>query len=558
MPGLLFLHSGDRHARRVFEHEKRGDWSRALPLVLEKHGYLAFESHDVAAFDPRLLPTFDCALITRLPADAWSAELTRALAESGRPALLERPAAAGLHDRLGISSIEPRPHDALRLLGFSAELRAEAAALGRGLGGRLEPDRTRFVERDPSIDWRSLPDVPLTEAVADRWAARPWGCESWSVASDADVLSDWIADGNERRPAIVRRGRLYASSFDLLAALGYAHTAPPWGPGEFRSSPRTLELEHLLLTIVDLMYRDAGAVRARVRPWPSGHEWALTVRHDFDRAMSARRVAAVVDRHSAAGTAATWYWRARHLGGSRPVRWLSRENRRAVRVVAEAADHEVALHTERLWAGAAEELALLETTIGTRPLGTTAHGDPTCFRFQGAPNVLWAERHGLLYTELIQHGHMHPHRFAALDEDGLVVLLNVICLPHHESLDRSARGGDANVDRLAAAAGRFATVGGMLQVMNHPDINQSELFEVLEGYPIDGRLDLTAAQAATWWRASHTERLSVVADGAGGFRLRSVDGVRDLSVELAYPDGERSIETVSLPPADVVVIHTGR
>jgi hypothetical protein len=162
---------------------------------------------------------------------------------------------------------------------------------------------------------------------------------------------------------------------------------------------------------------------------------------------------------------------------------------------------------------------------------------------------MWAERRGLLYTELIQHAHHQPHRFAALEEDGTIGALSVIMLPHHESLDRTSVDGDADVARVVRAGEMFARTGGLLQVMNHPDINQDELFEALDRLPRAGRLDWTAARAADWWRRTHAlDRLRISAVSARAFELTAVGPVEDLAVELLDPGRSRRVRLVSLEP----------
>ncbi len=248
-----------------------------------------------------------------------------------------------------------------------------------------------------------------------------------------------------------------------------------------------------------------------------------------------------MEAHAAAGTRATWYWRSRHLerpGDGLRAELARRRARAALAVVAGAPGQEVAHHTERLWDGAEREEATIATAAGRPVAGTCAHGDPDCFRFQGAPNVLWAERRGHLYTELIQQAHLHPHRFAALRPDGEIAA-GAICLPHHESLDRSSREGDDNAEQVLGRADAFVAAGGLLQVMNHPDINVAALFALLAQLPREGRWDCTAEEAARWWRRSHAyDAVRIVRDERG----RPVVTGRELEgvvLELLEPDGSR-------------------
>jgi len=545
MPGLLFLHGGAEEARRVFREEERGCWSAALPLVLEKHGCLdlvevsddelgaSLQSEDVA-----------CVLVARLTAERAESGVISRLLESERPLLIDGPVPSELHGRLGITAASPLIKEGS--VGIASKWLANAArAYGYPAGGRVGPPIVREVDRHDRTDWDRL-DVPITAAQAKAWRSLSWDAEAWSVSPDTEVLATWTPPGGKPSPAIIRRGALTATAFSLFAILGQAHTSEPWNHGEYRSSLRSTGLETLLLALVDDLHRQAGIVRARVLPWPRGARWVLNVRHDFDRFLGPAPVAEALRRHQEAGTAATWYWRARHLRlGLRARRW---SGNLALRLVEESDRHEVALHTEQMWDVAADrERRAIERVAGHRVLGSCAHGDPACFRFQGAPNLLWAEREGLRYTELIQHSHHHPHRFAALRDDGLIEPLRLVAMPHHESLDKSASGGDAEVARILRAAEQFARTGGLLQAMNHPDINQDELFEALRGISRAGRLDWTAARAADWWQRTHVrDALEVVARSATDFRIRSGSAIEGLVIELLHPSGERRLRLVNL------------
>ncbi len=538
----------------MIERERRGYWSPALPIVLEKNGYLGVESHPPSAVsDTGFLRAFDCGIVARLQADSWRDELIEALLRSERPLLLEPPLPRRLLQELGISSAEPLapPLPDLTLSITDAGIAERAGSFGYRTGGRIGPPRSHQGPGEQRNDWSALGTVPLEPDQAAAWREPGYDVEQWTLEADVELLAEWRNEQTgERHPAVVRRGRLIAASFSLAAFLVRAHTAEPWYRGERRLAHRYTGIEHLLLALIDELHASAGSVRARVQPWPSGARWALNIRHDFDRPLARSRVAEIVSRHDQLGTAATWYWRARHLrAGLRRVspRRAHREGNAAIREVVRAPRQEVAHHTERLWAGAEREQRTIEALAGRRIRGASSHGDPACFRFQGAPNVLWAEQQGLLYTELIQHSHFQPHRFPVLASDGIVSPLNVICLPHHESFDRSTAPGDFAMEKLAAAPETWAPVAGMLQVMSHPDINIDPLFELLAGMTNDGRLDWTAERCAEWWRRTHViDQFELRALGGGRFACRSRKGVEGVVLELRSPDGTTTLHTLDL------------
>jgi hypothetical protein len=283
----------------------------------------------------------------------------------------------------------------------------------------------------------------------------------------------------------------------------------------------------------------------------------MHIRHDVDRAPKPRTLRAAVARHHRSGTCATWYWRTRHLKLRRGSPVAGHEGNQALRVVADADCHEVALHTEALWQrpGDTRERETLETVLGERILGSSAHGDPACFRFQGAPNLIWAEQQRLLYTEMISHAHSHPHRAALLCRDGRIELTHTVCLPHHASFDRSMKSGDALPEQVRAEADRICSRAGLLQILSHPDINLDELFELLASLPREGRWDIPAWGAMQWWTATHVDQaiaLSTRADGA--LMLASLHEVAGLQIELRDPDGSSRLQVLSMAPGDRCVL----
>jgi len=559
---ILLIDAGADFACEVYEREGRGEWAQAMPLVLEKLGYLGLETAGPAALaDPRSWERHAAILVPRLPAGAWSPRAV-ALAGSGRAQLLVELPPRELRDRLGILTAEPAGRDGV-VTATDAELAAAVEASSTTTNAYLQSPRSRPVDRVEGLGWDEL-GVPIGAEQAERWRAPGWDAERWSLSAEAQVLAEWRDAGGagESRPALVRRGPLLAASFSFFGFLGQQTTIQPFAGAEHLIWTRPFALEAMLAALLDEMHRRARVPRPRIMPWPEGVEWALNVRHDFDRAQSRGQVGRVLAVHAEAGTAATWYWRARHVGGSRSaadrVRSRGSDGAAVARMVAGAPRQEVALHTELLWLSAEAERRALERATGRPAFGTSAHGDPNCFRWQGAPNVLWAERHGFDYTEFISHSHLHPHRFAALRADGTIEPSRIVCLPHHESLDRSTTPGDANVEGVLAAAESYRRAGGLMQVLNHPDLNLAELAEVLRDLPDEGRLDWTAAEAASWWRRTHVLselRLDHYEDGR--VTLTSARGVRGAVLELLLPDGARRRYSLHIEAGGSVTVGGG-
>jgi ubiquinone/menaquinone biosynthesis C-methylase UbiE len=549
---ILLVSGGDDFAREVYAREGAADWAQAMPLVLEKLGYLDFATAGPEALaDERTWRLPRVVLVARVPPEAWSPGAV-ALAAGGRArALIELPPPS-LHAALGIEQAGPAPQDGV-VAALADDLREAISASTTWSSTRLEPPQSREVPRDRGLDWDRL-GVPIAPEQAERWRALGWRVERWAAHADATVLAEWVrTDGDaERWPAIVGRGRLRAACFSIFGYLGQQTTVQPFEGPEYINWPRSTALEVLLSELLDRMHQEAGIARARVLPWPDGARWVLGVRHDYDRELSAVEIDRILTLHRRAGSAATWYWRSRYLDGN----GIPGSERDVVaRRVDRTGGQEVAHHTEQLWRGAEEEQRAIERAIGRAVSGTCAHGDPNCFRWQGAPNLLWAERAGLSYSEFISHAHPHPHRFCALRDDGTLEHSRVLCLPHHVSLDRSMTPGDAAVDEIVAASEEYVRTGGMMQILSHPDINIEPLFELIERLPSAGRLDLTARDAADWWRRSHVrDELQIVQQPDGAVTLSSRHGVRGLTLEVLRPDGSRPRHVVEIDPGGSIVI----
>jgi hypothetical protein len=522
MPGILFVRGGDDHAGTILRAERRAYWSAALPVVLEKHGYLALdESGPEALEDPVTFDEYDVVLVARLGHDQLGTAFLERVRGGRGGVIAEGPLPPIVENALGVErAAELSPYGALTIA--DEQLARIASHFGTTPGGALTETSARPITRNPAYDWRSAAPSLLTEDQAAAWGAPAWDVVEWTAKRDPRTLAVWRTRGSaSSSPAIVQHGRLVGCSFGLFAFLAQRHTSEPFPPGEHRSADRTLGLEAALLALLDLMYVQCAGVRVRVKPWPNGTTWGLSVRHDVDRPLSLRDARVALRRHAKAGTAATWYWRSANAPSA------------ALTCVGADARHEIALHTERMWGpGGDAERACVEAAVGRRVRGASVHGSPQSFRFQGAPNVLWAEGQGLLYTELIQQGQLHPHRFPVLLADGTIRILDVLCLPHHVSFELTSRGSSHEAERLKASWHQWAKAGGLLQVMNHPDRHPRRLFRFLRTLPSEGRLDCTAEGASDWWRRTHVQ---------GGLRIQPRPG--------------RSVVVVAKAPVHGVVLE---
>jgi hypothetical protein len=528
-------------------------WSGALPLVFEKHGHLAVETAGPSALsDPETYERHAVVVVTPQPPAAWTDAAQDALLAGTGHVVLEAPLPERVRTALGVTRARPQKPE-VSITVNDGRLRKRCALYGVATGGQMAPVKYKQVDRDSRLDWAALPDVPLSPDVADAWRRTTWTVEKWTVTEGLEVLATGRRSaGDTPFPAIVRRGRLVGIAVGLLEYVSRLQTSEPSLGGDWPTSPRGVGLETLVMALVDLVFAASGLARLRVRPWPHGARWAMSVRHDVDRPITVGEVQELLAAHRRVGSAATWYWRARHAVPRRRLMPRQSLGRSPLRTVAATPGHEVALHSEKFY-GDRGERRTVERQLGAPVVGVCAHGAPDCFRYQGAPNVLWAQREGLLYTELIQHAHFHPHRFATLQENGVAVIDQLVCLPHHVSFDRGMKPGQTYAEQVLGDAERMRAGGGFFQLMNHPDLHRTELFETLASIPTHDCFVATAQCVADWWLRSHTG-VRATADQSEAWSVVSEHPVAGLTFEVLAPDGYVTTTGADLAPGQQLTI----
>lgn len=511
--------------------------------MLEKHGYV-----DVTVAEPEALAdnaawnAHDLVLVAPLGSPQATEQAIEQARKSRTPTFVDGADAQALEtSKLGIRDRGPLVLP-LNLAGLDPDVVDMAPTGAPTPGGRLEAPQLEAHATEPSLHWTHVPSVPLHADQARTWAAPPPPARRWEVDGKARVIAEFRPDGTEAgSPAIVQRDGVTLCAFELFDFLVRSFTcAPATGAGRW-IPPSTGELESLLLGLLDAMYREANAVRARVKPWPSGIRWVRTVRHDVDQPVGVDRVRAVLDAHRTQRSAATWYWRAKPRRSARRTTLEPRELV-AAGLIADQPRHEVGLRAELPWLGGAGEREVVEAATGGVLRGCSFYeGRGDAFGWQGAPSVLWADKQGFAHTELPGSTHWHPHRFATISSDGQVDALNVLCLPAPLPGTAAAKTGEGAILPTRVALDAY------IPVALEPHIEPTEISALLDRMPTDGRADWTAAEVADWWRRTHTGGVRVQRDKTG-FELTGSHEIENLVVELLRPDGEKVEHVVSLAP----------
>ncbi len=535
MAGILFVAPSRDAQRAVFSEQGRGLWSAALPAVLEKHGYLAIESAEQDALaDIDRLAGYDVVLVAQGPDDPWVDGRLGVVRERGVGLLLDGPPTPSARAELGIAGVEEITEPGTVQV-RDRSLRVAAERFGTPTAGRIAMPLERSTGQRAGPQSGSAPELPITSEQAAAWNAQPWDAEAWSHAAGGRVLMDWVgADTSQRSAAVVQWNNVVACSFGLFAFLAYAHSIGPIPAGQSQAASRSIGVEAALLGIIDLLHQQRNAVRLRVRPWPRGTRWVVSVRHDIERGGAGSVRAAVKEDPDLA----TWACAPR--GGADAAK------------AAAQAGHEVALLARDPWrAEGGSELSELEHELsGVSVRGAVASHALGAFGFRGAPNVTWAARERLLYTELLGRGHLHPHRFPALAADGAIQILEPVCVPWYENLAALV----SDPERIERAVALWSAAAGLLQLRVGPDAAEQRWLPRVRDFELRGASRWTIADAATWWRRSHDlTRIGVRALGGGRFALRAREPVDGLVTELLHPDGSVSEHAIDVGQDECVV-----
>ena len=270
-------------------------------------------------------------------------------------------------------------------------------------------------------------------------------------------------------------------------------------------------IEHLLGCIVDDLQIRASGRAVRIRPWPAGRDFALSIRYDVDRPVSSARVSDLVELQ-------------RRRCGDECGSWFLLSD---------------AEHSE----GVASSLADTDQEIGRHACdldreefpeaGVTVHSSQRSRYWEGRRSVELLAAGGADYGESMLFTARIPRRAWLGD-----VAASTWCTPLHFPLEGTVDQADLDYfDRQRPAFDRILRHGGHLVIGAHPDCEPA-LLEML-----CDRLDLRRGWTAPVGRIVDRVRL-LATDAAPEFRFRggriearSKRPIDQLVVEVEDPAG---------------------
>jgi hypothetical protein len=261
--------------------------------------------------------------------------------------------------------------------------------------------------------------------------------------------------------------------------------------------PTVHAIEHLFGCIVDDLQRRASGRVIRCRPWPSGHDFAVSIRYDADRPLHPGRIERLVDLQ-------------RRRFGRECGSWFLLKN----------ASHSKELLSTLTATG--QELGhhacdLERESFGG--LGVAVHSSQRSRYWEGRRSILALDRGDALYGEAMGFTAMFG-RFAWLGD----ATAGVWCVPLHFPLEGEVAQSDLSYFRREwEAFDRLRRLGGHLIIGAHPDCDPELLEHLCD------QVDLRAGWAAP---ISEVMRRLRLLGAEGAIKVR----IRDGEIEVRTPN----------------------
>jgi len=347
------------------------------------------------------------------------------------------------------------------------------------------------------IRFRNPKEQPDTYSSPQKraWKAQPWFVENNS-GYDGEVRAI-LRNGSEEEPALVSKGSLTVSSFQLLSFVVHYHTMHPLNE-PFCDCPsfHAQFIESMLIKTLLSMASEGGIYMPLLAPWPFGYRYCMTIRHDVDRIPDEETFSKLLEFETDNRLGVSWFWIPTRVNS----RYMARIKDRGF---------ENGLHAMHL-ARKREEIAAVESALpsGMKVYGESYHGGGGGDYWRGPSSVMDATEAGLHYSELSSNLPVLPSTgFPMMKKDGTIYLSRIVGLTNLCSVDEGVRRRTMNLIDFESIR-QMANSGAYLTILNHPDINFEELCRWVEHTPQKGRLNWTCARVARWWRVTH-DRSSV-------------------------------------------------
>jgi len=252
-----------------------------------------------------------------------------------------------------------------------------------------------------------------------------------------------------------------------------------------------------------------GLPAIRIKPWPAGYDWAISIRYDVDRAMSSKAVANIIriQKEWFNAGCGSWYFLEKAEHNDKTTGLLKGWNQERA--------HHARHHSEK----------------AARNMGATAHSAADSEYWCGGHTIEGLEASQALYGEAMLSSFPLP-RPGWLGGN----ITDIWLTPLHYPLEGSTKETTVNYfdQRLASFRQQIAS-GGLVIIGSHPDCNQDILDEVLERENLEKVWAVPVVQAVERVKALYSVgniTVQVSCENVNAIHLLSTHTLADVVVEV--------------------------
>ncbi len=311
-----------------------------------------------------------------------------------------------------------------------------------------------------------------------------------------DQISDWkvlayVREINNGKyyPAILSNGTIILSGLPIIDISVEKMVMPACPDGYYAPVRKSISwrIEAWLSEQIVSHALAANQVLLRMKPWPSGYCSALSIRHDYDRPIDTEALNDLLDFYSSKSIKASFGFLTRLLPKAQ-INYVKLKG------------HEIVLHSEATdEAQFNQEISKLSKQADVRISGATCHGGIGSAGHLGETLFRWCSNAGLAYTEQLGRDHILPYP-ALKWENGSVQKIGTTIMSSHHSLDSGTAPHAHRLDFIMADMQTRFVAGGLVNLMNHPDVHITQLKKLIENIEIKSVWSATHHQVTEWCR----------------------------------------------------------
>ena len=328
----------------------------------------------------------------------------------------------------------------------------------------------------------------------------------------------------ELKPVLVSREGVFLCGLPIFDMAVRENAFPPI-PGRYYSRDTTTGSNRIVQRVIQMLIAEhrkysSAAPLLKIRRWPRGYQAALTVRHDYDRRITPRSIEELLDLYEDLGLKCSIGFLS-YLAPKHDVRAFK------------ARGHEIQCHSHGSnLASFGRTLAIVRHIADGDVRGATIHGGSTSIGFIGDTFFEWAELEGLEYVEGFFNATIAPASpIIRIGPAGIPAPSALMGARAHISLDTGTTPGSNQLETATISINSILKSGDHAILMNHPDLNRTELSYILRNADLENIWHATQFDVADWFRTTHFEASTVTTKG---------------SVELVFPRTPREKAVVHL------------